>query len=458
MTSTATYAHVLAFVLLVVFLTYVVAILVPFVRRRPLAPGDADDFEWHAFVPCLNEELVIERTLRRFLHDFPTAHVWIIDDDSDDATAGIAASWAATQHRVHLLRRTRPRARQGKGAALNAAYAELSRHVAAAGTPADRVVIVVIDADGHLRPGALDLMAAPDVFGDPAVGAAQASVAMDNAGVDLHRGAEPVGRWLRNLWSRWLLRCQDIEFRTTIAAMQTFRLRTYSAGMGGNGQFTRLSALHAIADRYGEPWHGALLEDYELGIHTILSGYETRYVHDAVVRQQALPSMRPYLRQRTRWSQGGMQCARYIPEIFRSRRFTNSAALETTYFLLIPWTGLLGVVLWPTVFLSVIVQGVENFDSFWSWAFAVWWVWPLTALTGILPFMGWAFVYRRFDDPGASVARTVYRGLGYWLYTYATYPVLLRAFVRVVRGHNGWDKTRRVASTPALAPVPAVER
>lgn len=457
MLSTLTYVHVLAFVLLVAFLTYVVAILVPFVRRSRTVPGDASTYEWHFFVPCLNEELVIGQTLDRFVRDFPDAHVWIVDDDSDDATAAIVAARAARDGRVHLVSRKRPDARMGKGAALNAAYRVLGEHLAGREVASDRVIVGVLDADGELVPGALELMAATDVFGDAAVGAAQASVAMNNTGIDLHTSGPGWERWAKNLWSRWLLRCQDIEFRTTIAAMQTLRLRTSSSGMGGNGQFTRLSALDAIAATYGEPWHGALLEDYELGIHAILVGYETRYVHDAVVRQEALPSMRAYLRQRTRWSQGGMQCARYIPEIFSSRNFTNAAALESTYFLLIPWTGLVGVFLWPIVGLSVVADGAANFDSILEWARFVWWLWPLTILTGILPFVIWAFVYRVTDDPQAGLLRTTARGLGYWLYTYATYPVLLRALGRVVRGRSGWEKTNRVGAqgAPVTAPPAA---
>ena len=83
---------------------------------------------------------------------------------------------------------------------------------------------------------------------------------------------------------------QDIEFRTAIAAMQTLRVQTGSVGLGGNGQFTRLSVLDEIAQRAGCPWHGALLEDYELGLHVLLAGYENRYVDETYVARRASPT------------------------------------------------------------------------------------------------------------------------------------------------------------------------
>lgn len=468
MLALETTVNVIGFVLLVMFLTYVGFILAPFLTRRRSRKGLPAMFEWHMFVPCLDEELVIDETLERFTRDFPTAHVWVIDDASEDATPQIVARRAAADTRIHLVARRPPEARQGKGAALNAAYRELRAWRADAGrSPSavsdDRVIVGVIDADGELVPGAFEHMSGRDVFLDPEVGAAQASVAMNNAGRRMYAGRGLLVAW-RNARARWLLRSQDIEFRTTIAAMQTLRLRTASAGMGGNGQFTRLVTLDAIGEKYGAPWHGALLEDYELGIHTMLVGYRTRYVHDAVVRQEALPGMSPFLRQRTRWTQGGMQCAVYAPRIIGSPRFTNAGVVETLYFLALPWLGLLGVIVWPAIALFILGGAIES-SSLATLLVAAWWLVPLTILTGIGPFIVWAFVYRAKDDPGSGAARALVRGLGYWLYSYTTYPVLVRAAGRVLRGRTGWEKTARVGagvveavSAPAVALASAASR
>ena len=84
-------------------------------------------------------------------------------------------------------------------------------------------------------------------------------------------GTSRFGRVLRDF--------QDAEFRTTIAAMQVLRGYTLSVGLGGNGQFSRLAALDAIGASAGDPWHGSLLEDYELSLHLMLAGWQTRYLH-----------------------------------------------------------------------------------------------------------------------------------------------------------------------------------
>lgn len=55
-------AQALAFVLLVVFLSYILVILVPFLRRKPDPEGDPDSFSWHVFIPCRDEEVVIGET------------------------------------------------------------------------------------------------------------------------------------------------------------------------------------------------------------------------------------------------------------------------------------------------------------------------------------------------------------------------------------------------------------
>jgi len=61
----------------VMFLSYVVMILLPFLRRPRTAPGNPGEFEWHFFIPARDEEAVIETTIARCQHDFPTAHLWV---------------------------------------------------------------------------------------------------------------------------------------------------------------------------------------------------------------------------------------------------------------------------------------------------------------------------------------------------------------------------------------------
>lgn len=435
-------AQALAFVLLVVFLAYVLLIVVPFLLRKRDPEGDPDAFEWHVLVPCRDEEAVIGGTIRRLRRDFPTLHLWVIDDDSEDSTAAIVQAAAASDPLVHLVQRRRPEARQGKGAALNAAYRALSLWLPRT-TDRREVVVAVVDADGRLAPNALRQAAGANAFADPEVGAAQAAVWMSNR--DEREPIHGTASKARQAWGRYLVRMQDIEFRTTIAAMQCLRLRTISVGLGGNGQFSRLSALDRVAEMSGQPWHGSLLEDYELGLHVALAGYRNTYMHDTCVEQEALPSTRRLLTQRVRWCQGGMQCARYLPQIFRSQHFSNAGALEATYFLLIPFVQLAGLILWPAAFIAMTAAGAINQGGLIEFFVSAWWLLPLILLTGIMPFAFWVLIYRRDAAPGTGWLRIARWGLGYWFYMYQNYICVVRALVRLVRGNDNWSKTRRNA-------------
>jgi cellulose synthase/poly-beta-1,6-N-acetylglucosamine synthase-like glycosyltransferase len=432
----------LAFVLLIIFLAYVILILVPFLRRKVDPEGDPSLFTWHVLVPCRDEAAVIDATLRRLRQDFPMAHVWVIDDDSDDDTADIVRRWVERDSFVHLVERKRPDARTGKGAALNVGYNTLSRWLPA-DADRDHTIVAVVDADGILAPNAFRQAAGPQAFGDPATGAAQAAVWMSNRN---DPNPLPAGTSkLRQAWGRYLVRMQDIEFRTTIAAMQSLRRHTFSVGLGGNGQFSRLAALDRIKQVAGDPWHGSLLEDYELGIHIMLVGYRTSYMHDTHVEQEALPSTRRLLTQRVRWCQGGMQCTRYLPGIFQSQHFTNAGALEATYFLLVPFIQLLGLVLWPAAFIAMAAAGSIYAGGLAVFLASAWWLLPLIVLTGIVPFAIWVPIYRKQAQPDASIGQTLLWGMGYWLYMYQNYISVIRAFYRLITGKDGWSKTRRNA-------------
>lgn len=439
----------ISFVMIVLFLSYVTSILVPFVRRKPDRRGDPDQFDWHFFIPCRDEAAVIGATLARCRADFPHVNVWVVDDDSEDATADIVLAAAAEDPRIHLVQRRLPNARTGKGDALNAAYRALNDHLSA-GTDRAQVIINVVDADGEMDPGCLEYMAADTVFGDALVGAAQVSVTMKNRDDPDPRPGES---WLIGFLARWMIRMQDLEFRTTIAAMQALRSRTHSVGLGGNGQFTRLSVLDEIGERFHEPWHGALLEDYELGVHVLLAGYANRYVHDTFVAQEALPYVTRFVTQRTRWAQGNIQCIRYLPELFRSPHLTNAAMIESSYYLVLPYAQLLGTLIWPIITAALIMQVNQPDVGLAHYLLGQVWLLPLLFLFSLLPFMVWGPLYRRREAPEASWVRGWIWGFGNWLYVYYMYFCVWRAFIRVVLGRSGWAKTRRNAEPIVAGPV-----
>lgn len=433
-------AQVATLVVSILFVQYVVAILVPYLRRKKVGAGDPAKYEWHFLVPARDEEVVIGRTITRLRGDFG-AHVWVIDDASEDATGRIVADMALTDPCVHLVSRVLPEARTGKGDALNAAYRQLEASIAPDRDP-HRVVVGVVDADGELDPDCLTMLAGPAGFAARNVGGAQVEVRMRNV-VD-HTPLPHRGRLL-NLAARSLVRMQDLEFRTVIAAIQHSRVYSGTIGLGGNGQFTRLSALRDIDRGEGRPWRGSLLEDFELGLHLLLAGWRNVFVADTWVSQEGLFNLRRFLTQRTRWGQGVLQCVKYWPAVNMSKHYSALGVVETSYFLLQPWTTLIMSVVFPLPML-LMVFGIFH-DPFVADWFRHWGIWYLGGFyaIGILPYLIWGPIYRRRCAPEARWWAGLGWGLCYVVYTYGYYITTWRAFGRIVTGRSGWAKTRRNA-------------
>jgi 1,2-diacylglycerol 3-beta-glucosyltransferase len=434
-------AQALSVFMAVLFIAYLTTILVPYVFRKPEAPGDASAYDWHFLLPCRDEHAVIGQTLTRLRETFPDPHIWVIDDHSDDGTAEVVTEIMGRYERIHLVRRHRPDARTGKGSALNSGYVALKAFL-----PPDadrsRTIVCILDADAELEPDVLHQVSGPGGFEDPKVGAVQVAVCMANRG---ERRMRPDRGRFGNLFARYLVRMQDLEFRTTIAAMQMLRVRTGSVGMGGNGQFTRVSVLDEIGARYGTPWHDALLEDYELGLRVLLSGHQNRYVHDAYVAQEGIVSLRRLINQRTRWSQGNMQCARYIPQILRSAHLSNAGVVEACYFLTLPFIQVAGAVIWPAVFVAVAGRMKTSIETGHGGLLSFWWFFGLVFLLGIAPFAMWGPIYRRKCEPAAPRWKGLVWGVGMWIYVYYMYVSVIRAGTRLLLGRTGWVKTQRNA-------------
>ncbi|SDD72090.1 glycosyltransferase family 2 protein [Actinokineospora iranica] len=436
------FTQALALTMSVAFLTYVCLIVVPYLRRRRAEPGDPDRFDWHFFVPCRDEEAVIGGTVRYLREHFPRAHVWVIDDASEDGTASVVTGLRGPRHggdrRLHLISRRRPDARTGKGEALNSAYRALKEWLGRHTDPS-RVVVVVVDADGRPAPDCLSVCAADHLFGDPRIGAVQIDVRMINRGVP-----PPGGGRVRRAFGLAMVRMQDLEFRGAIAAIQLSRGHTGTIAMGGNGQFTRLSALDSIAEARG-PWRGALLEDFELGVHLLTEGWKTGFTMDTHVDQEGLYSLRRFLAQRTRWGQGTMQCSRYLRRIWDSRYLSTLGAAEMLYYLAQPWMQLLGTVVYPMPFILLAFRTATEPGEVCTWFFTdgAWVLFVVYGSFGLLPFVIWGPIYRKRCEPSTSFPRALAYGFAYALYIYTFYITSWRAAIRLLRGHNGWTKTRR---------------
>ena len=382
-------------------------------------------------VPARNEELVLDETLSSLssLAYRGAYRVLVLDDGSTDATWEICERWSEREPRIRAIHRTGAIAGKGKSSVLNHGYRSVLEWQEQGdpwlnGVAIEDVVLGIVDADGRLEDDSLEIVA--PYFGVANVGTTQIGVRIANANRSL------------------LARLQDMEFVAFTWLVQIARDNLGSSGLGGNGQFTRLSALTSLG---GEPWEpSALTEDLDLGLKLVERGWRTRFCHLTCVDQQGLERWRPLLRQRTRWIQGHYQCWRHLPKLWKSRGVPLAARLDLSLYLLLVLTVLLVTTTLVLDFLGT--QGLLSVRS----SFLVGVIPPgityrtVSLLLSILPLA--AFMtsyqlhsrnrYRWFEVPAAAALFTLYT----YVWTIATF----RAWWRIVWRKTSWVKTPRVAT------------
>jgi 1,2-diacylglycerol 3-beta-glucosyltransferase len=379
-------------------------------RMRSFADADPDAFTWVFLVPALDEELTIRDSVTRLLA-IPLAKrlVVVVDDASSDSTPRILGELSDPSLRV--VRRELPNARKGKAAALNHGFRSLGDWLI--GTDRRDVIVCIVDADGRLGPTAPAM--ASTHFADPSVGGVQCLVRIYNRRTPLAA-------------------CQHVEFGVYGHLYQVGRNDWGTAGMGGNGQFNRLSALDDLADEVG-PWRDRLTEDQDLGLRLLAHGWQGRQDLRASVDQQGLSSLRALFRQRTRWSQGNLQAIGLAGEVLRAP-FAFGVRLEQIAYLLMPvWQGIIGAALGTAIVLAAL--GVA---PFWHGGPG----WQL-ALFYVLAFAGTVLgciAARRSEGVRGWVVGFLL-GHVYALYTWLLWPVLVRSTARQLFHRSDWSKTKR---------------
>lgn len=431
------FAATIPFLPILSFLVYGTLAMAGEHRRRSPAGAESgsvtgpDDLYFIFLVPCLNEELVIGASLNRLLQ-LPSENlaVLVIDDGSDDATADIVGRYADHDSRVRLLRRRVPQARQGKGAALNAAYRHLRSDplITDHERPSDRVVVVIVDADGRLQPDALGVVA--PLFSDPRIAAVQVGVRMYNRGAG------------------WLARMQDMEFLVFTEIFQRARQRYGNAGLGGNGQFVRLSALESLGQ---DPWTDYLTEDLDMGLRLQARGWRTGFTPATFVSQEGLTALRPLIRQRTRWYQGHLQCWSRLAELLQCRKLSIGRVVDLIIYLVSPVTVLLItlslVAFLPRAAFMALTQWDATADALVAHnGLLLWWYLVVLAIIPLTAYIYWRASRRVSQD--ITLPQAIGYAALFSLYAYVWLPVGWRATWRLLRGDRSWAKTLRLAGEP----------
>jgi 1,2-diacylglycerol 3-beta-glucosyltransferase len=409
-----------AFLIIVGVVAWTVVLFV-FSRRALRAEGDpdpqaADAFLWVFLVPARNEGVTIADTVARLLAvEARNKLVFLIDDGSTDDTPAVLAGLDSTE--LEVLRREPPDARRGKAAALNAAWEPLDVLLSSGrwtGWPGERVITCVVDADGRLDPRAPQLVAPR--FNDDRVAGVQVLVRIYNR-------------------SRVLTWFQDVEFSIYGLLYQAGRTPYGAAGMGGNGQFNRLSALGSIVGDGAGPWRDTLTEDQDLGLRLLEAGWRTVAAAATSVDQQGPVTFRMLLRQRTRWAQGNLQAMRHLGGMARLRR-PWLVRLDLIAYLLLPAVqAFIGIAFFVSIVL--LITGVAGF-----WGSGGWWQLLFFFILGAGGVTLGCI---------ARGARTGFSGILcsflivpiYAAYTWLIWPVLARAAVRQAVGRREWAKTAR---------------
>lgn len=398
-------------------------------RRLPTAGAD-QGASLTFLVPALNEEQVIEPTLRNLREMAPEARVVVIDDASDDQTPQIVQRVAGDDPGVQLLRREFPDARQNKGKAMNWAVSQLLQGPLQ-GRDLSQEVLIGIDADGRIGPDF-----APQVRGaflDPQVMAAQAWMRYRQTTIPLPGS--------RGFIARILLVQQDLE-NFILGHYQRVRHWAGTASLTGNGQCMRASYVAHQLGRGVLPWPDVLLEDFGSALEIRLDNPGHRIAMlTAHVGQQGMIDAVPFMRQRARWIQGTMECLPYLPRLVRSG--THPVTLiDFTYLILGPWLNAALLLSMGTQPLRRVlkVQGLSTP----GWVGLVFTILPLGFQ------LNWAVRYRREQQlPWTSVA-----------YIMGTLPIfsaitlwsLPLAFYRHFTGRNTWYKSVRHAEPLAAGP------
>lgn len=235
-------------------------------------------------IPAWNEEKNIEATMKSVIESRGVkAEVIVVDDGSTDRTFEIASRVAreTASMRVSVLRKKNG----GKASALNAGIAR-----------ARGVVMVFLDADTIFTEDTVFHLVAP--FRDPLVGAVSGKVSIADA-------------------SSVLTRMQQLEYMIgQNVQKRAFQMANAMSVIPGAVGAWRKRDIRLVG---GVP-ADTLVEDHDLTLAILKLGRRIVYEPRATAFTEAPRTISAFIKQRTRWVHGAMQCAMKYRAALWSRR------------------------------------------------------------------------------------------------------------------------------------------
>jgi len=220
-------------------------------------------------IPAHNEESVIVQTMTSVLFsDSKDLRIIVVNDGSADKTGELLEANFSRERRVHIIHQVN----RGKAAALSVAMSQ-----------ADTEIVVTIDADTEIEPGAISKLVRH--FSDPKVGAVAGNVKVGNR-------------------SRWLTRWQALEYVTSQnMEKRAFDLLNCITVVPGALGAWRKKAIEAAGGITAD----TVAEDADLTIAIRRLGWRVSYDEEAIAWTEAPEKPGQLIRQRFRWTFGTLQ-------------------------------------------------------------------------------------------------------------------------------------------------------
>lgn len=179
----------------------------------------------------------------------------------------------------------------------------------------------------------------------------------------------------------------------------------------------------------------------------MLHGIWVKYVDTAFVYQQALSSPYKLMRQRSRWVQGNLDCAKYFKRAIMNTKINGTQKIGILYFLVQPWlnvaadVSVFGLFLISVSKISTLLMDKPSLTGKFLIMLPLLWLFSL--------FWGVFFEVVYLND----LRKTAETGVSKWQlialpiivsYLYLLlFGSLIMAFWRKAIGNNSWVKTAR---------------
>ncbi|HSV69338.1 MAG TPA: glycosyltransferase [Methylibium sp.] len=325
----------------------------------------------------------------------PGDRLLVVADNCSDATAAVAAAAGAqVSERFDSVRR-------GKGYALDHGVRQLEAD------PPE--VVLIVDADCIVEPGALDRLARECAAHGRPIQA-------------LYRMLTPEGAGLRMRVAQFAWRVKG-----QARALGYRRLGLPCQLMGTGMAFPWAQIVTAPLAS------GHLVEDLQLGLDLAAAGHAPRYCVEAVVTSSFPSSDDATASQRTRWEHGhlGVIAAQGPRLLWRALRERNGALAALTLDLCVP----------PLSFLVLLLGGMLAAGALFALASGERGPLALAALSALLMALGIGAAWQRFGRDALSLGEL----LGIPLYVLAKLPMYARL---LVARQTQWVRTGRDKPRP----------